>query len=337
MKPQRFFKMFIVGLLLISLFLGASHTLYADEIDPEEMSVAILLPGPRDDGGWSQAAYEGIKYLEEEYGIEGAYSESVDTPDAPEYIRGYAEQGYDWIIGHSFTFGDPIMDIAPEYQDIKFTVNSSNVTQDPNVSSFDYTPYETGFVAGIVAGLLTETNQVAMIGGLEIPPIINNLEGFEKGVEYVNPEAEAITLLTGISEDISQAQETATSLIEDGVDVLTADADQATYGVIYAAEEHDIYHVGMNRDQNEVAPDTVVTSALQNYYVAMEYIFKDIIEGDYGPQYYELGYPERAIDLASFHDFAEELPDEFFEELDTVLKELEGGEIDLEELPPHDN
>ncbi|MFW6030557.1 MAG: BMP family ABC transporter substrate-binding protein, partial [Halanaerobiales bacterium] len=158
---------FAIVLLLSGVVMAEDHS---------DMKVAVILPSARDDGGWSTTAYDALMELEENYGVEVAYSESVSNADAQEYILGYVNQGYDWIIAHSYTYGDIVKSIAPDYPETYFTVNSSDISQEPNVSSFNYTELQMGFLQGIVAGLITENDHVAAIGGKEIPPIIDSLD-----------------------------------------------------------------------------------------------------------------------------------------------------------------
>jgi len=271
--------------------------------------------------------------LKENYGVEVAYTESVSNTDAEEIIRGYAIQGYNWIIAHSFTYGDIVKGIAPDFPDIYFTVNSTNIYQEPNVSSFNYTPLQMGFLAGAVAGLLTETGKVAAVGGKEIPPIIDSLEGFAKGAKYANPDIEAITIITGNFNDPAQAKETALALIDRGVDVLMADADTASLGVIQAASERGVYYIGANSDQNPMAPGTVVTSALKLMSVAMDYIYNQIINGNFEPKHYSLGVKEGAVALAPYHEFEDKLPPEVKEKIEKILEDLANNNIDLANLP----
>ena len=331
-------KIILVSLIMIVSFTLLSGNFQMVSAAEEDFRIAIILPSPRDDGGWSQSAYDALMDFEDEYQeVSVSVSESVDNPDAPEYIRGYAEQGYDWIIAHSFTYGDIVKGIAPDYPDIYFTVNSTDIHQEPNVSSFNYEEYHMGFMQGVVAGLITDNDHVAAYGGQEIPPIITSTRGFEKGARYVNPEVEVIRVMTGNFEDIAQAQETANSFIEEGVDVLMADADQAGLGVLYAADEHDdVYAVGSNSDQYEVAPESVVTSGIKNYRAAVDYIYNEIMEGNFEPKFYELGLKEGAVDIAPFRNFAEKLSEEIQEEIFAIKEKVAEGEIDPHELPPEE-
>jgi basic membrane protein A and related proteins len=324
----------IVALLMVllsfNLFAGGQKETPKEE---GKFKVALILPSPRDDGGWSTTAYEGLMDLQKNYGLEVAYSESVSNVDAEEIIRGYAVQGYNWIISHSFTYGDIVKGIAPQFPDIYFTVNSSNISQEPNVSSFNYTPLQMGFLAGAVAGLVTESNMVAAVGGKEIPPIIDALEGFAKGAKYVNPDIDATTLMTGNFADVAQAKETGLALIDRGVDVLMADADTASLGIIQAADERGVLYVGANSDQNSVAPDAVVTSSLKRMTIAMDYIYNQIVDGNFEAKHYSLGVKEGAVSLAPYHGFESKLSGEVKEKIESLLKDLAENKIDLAGLP----
>ncbi|MEW6621760.1 MAG: BMP family protein [Bacillota bacterium] len=329
----------IALLVMVSLALvgcGGKTDNNAKALDGDQkkpLRVALILPSPKNDGGWSTTAYDALMALEKNYGVEVAYTESVKNTDAEEIIRGYAVQGYDWIISHSFTYGDIVKGIAPDFPNIYFTVNSTDIFQAPNVSSFNYTKTQTGFIAGVVAALITETNKVAGIGGKEIPSIIDYLEGFAKGAKYINPDIEVTTILTGNFDDPAQAKETAMAFIDRGVDVLTADADTASLGVIQASQERGIYHIGVNADQNSIAPNTVVTSALKRMTVAMDYIYNQIIDGKFEAKFYSLGVKEGAVALAPYYGFEDKLPQEVKDKINEILDDLANNKIDLANLP----
>ena len=335
-KRKGFLLVLMVLILSIGL-IGCGGDNNSEDTPPQDeektMKIALILPSPMNDGGWSTTAYNGLMELEANYGVEVAYTESVANTDAEEIIRGYALQGYDWIISHSFTYGDIVMGIAPDFPEIYFTVNSTNISQAPNVSSFNYTPLQMGFLTGAVAGLVTETNKVAAIGGKEIPSIIDALSGFAKGAKYVNPDVQVNTALTGNYNDPAQAKETTIAMIDEGYDVFMADADTASLGVIQGAAEKGKYYIGANADQSSIAPEAVVTSGLKQMKVAMDYIYNQIIDGNFEAKHYSLGVKEGAIDLAPYHNFEDKLSQEVKDQISQLLDDLANDRIDLKGLP----
>jgi basic membrane protein A len=324
--------MLVVVSMLVAACGGGAKTPGDSGGGEAEFKVALILPGPMNDGGWSATAYNGLKDLEKNHGVKIAFTESVSNSDAEEIIRGYALQEYNWIVAHSFTYGDIVKKVAQDFPDIYFTVNSTNIHQAPNVSSFNYAAMETGFLGGVVAGLITETNKVAAFGGKEIPPIIDYINSFAKGARYVNPDVEAIVQMTGNYDDPARAKETAIAIIERGVDVLSADAGPASLGHIQGAQEKGVYHIGVNADQNPVAPNTVVTSALKNYSVAMDYIYREISAGNFEPKFYSLGVKEGAVGLAPYHSFEDKLSQEVKGKIAEIIDDLKNDRIDLTKL-----
>ncbi|MEW5817310.1 MAG: BMP family protein, partial [Spirochaetota bacterium] len=202
-----------------------------------KLRVALLLPGPITDQGWNQLAYNALKAVEKEFNAEIAYTERTPASDYEEIFRGYAVAGYDVIMGHGFEFGDAAKKVGKEFPKQIFIVTSTNIFQAPNVASFRINDPQSGFVQGYIAALLTKTNKIGTIGGMEIPPVINQQKGFEAGAKYYNPNIEVVSALIGNFEDVAKAKEMAKAMYQAGADIIVADADEASLGIVEAARE----------------------------------------------------------------------------------------------------
>ena len=258
-------------LILAMLVVGCGSSQQAGGDSAEEpkgeektgLKVALMLSGPISDMGWNASAYEGLEQAEKDFGIETAYQESIAQSDIEEVFRGYAQQGYDLIIGHGFQFADTALKVATEFPDVKFVITSSNITQEPNLGSVNLDNVQQGFLMGAVAAIVSETNVVGGIGGQEIPPIKGSVVGFEQGAKHVNPDIKVLTALTGSNDDVAKAKETALAMIDQGADVVMTNANQAGLGSIEACKEKGVYAIGSNQDQNDMAPDAVVVSGIK--------------------------------------------------------------------------
>jgi basic membrane protein A len=232
--------------------------------------VAVLFPGLVDDQSWNQAGFEGLTRLEDE-GAEIAYTERVNQSQQVEVFRNYAQQGYDIIVGHGGEYMDAALQVAAEYPDLQFAVTNGNKGAD-NVTSFTLSYRDMGLLAGSLAGLMTESNKLAIVAGQEIPVALGAVEGFQEGVARVNPEAEVNVTYTGSWEDVDKAREAALALISDGADVVWHVLDAADAGVLSAAEDEGVMAIGLYGDQSELAPNAhigaVIADASELVYAA---------------------------------------------------------------------
>ncbi|QGP92758.1 Purine-binding protein [Neomoorella glycerini] len=298
-----------------------------------KFKVAALLPGPINDGGWNASAYDGIKKAEKELGAEIAYRESVPQSDFEEAFRAYASQGYNVIIGHGFQFGDAAKKVAKEFPKTTFLITDSRVSQEPNVGSYSVLAKQAGFLGGALAALMTRSGKVACVGGLSIPPVTDTIEGFKKGVKYVNPKVEAMTAITGSFEDVAKAKETARAFIENGADIIMHNADQAGLGVIQSAQEKKILAIGVIKDQSGIAPDTVFVSAYRNIADGIVYMLKQVKDGQFKAQFYPLGVKQNVVGLYWNSQLQSKVPPEVKTKIEQIINDLKEGKIDIDSLP----
>ncbi len=295
-------------------------------VEEEPLKVAALMPGPINDMGWNATAYNGLLAVEEKYGAEISYVESVASSDMEEVFRSFAMQGFDIIFGHGFEFGDTAEKVAADFPDINFVVVSSTISNGSNLGSVNFDSPQQGFLAGALAALLTETDVVGGIGGLDIPPIRQPILGFIAGAEYVNPDIDVRAVMTGSNEDVAKLKETAYAMLDDDADVIFALADQAGMGAIEATSELGAWSIGANVDQNERAPETVVQSIIKESPILYSYIVGKILDGTYEATAYKLGVAEDAIYLADWHGFDSQFP-EIVTEMEKIMSDLADGSI----------
>lgn len=324
----------LCSVLLISialLFTGCGGT--ADEGSVQESDgiykVALVLSGPVNDGGWNSTGYRGVVEAQDKLGFDLAFTENVDTSSQEEVIRGYASEGYHLIIGHGFQFGDAAMRVAPSFPDTFFLITSSDQhVQEPNLACAQMNYAQCGFIAGLVGAAITETNKVGAISGEDMPPVRIQNEYFQVGAKYFNPDIVTRSAFTGSFEDIGKAKETALAFIEDGVDVISANVNQATPGVILAVQERDVYYIGLNNDQYELAPGNVVTSVFQNWVTMFAYLIEKGMAGEIEADYYELGINEGAVEVAPFREFEDKFDTEKKQKVLDLIEKIKNGELD---------
>jgi len=218
-------------------------------------------------------------------------------------LRGYAEEGFDLVICHGFEYSQLASDIAPDYPDTYFYVSAKtpgDIEIAPNLQYVDQLEFEGSFLCGVLAGLMTETNVVGHVGGMEIPPQVANLAAYTLGAEMINPDVKVLGIITGTFVDAEKGREAALSLIGLDVDVLYQTADTTGVGAMAAAVDAGIYIIGYAGDMRDVAPDLVLTSNLVDIKRLIAWQVDRIEEGVFGGTVLRAGLASRVIDLAPF-------------------------------------
>ncbi|HMM31754.1 MAG TPA: BMP family protein [Clostridia bacterium] len=213
-------------------------------------SVAMVLSGLITDQAFNQYTYQGMMRAADELGIKTAYKESVTQDEQVEVIRQFAQAGYSIVIGQGGQFGEALAIVAKEFPDTQFIFSVGTETNDiPNLSAATVSYSHAGFIGGILAGLTTKTNKVAMVTG-EFYDNHRMMEaGFYAGVAYVNSAIETTAITTGDWSDPVKARESCMALIAQGYDVLFPCLDAAGAGVAAAAQDSkDVWVVGSVAD-----------------------------------------------------------------------------------------
>ena len=316
--------------LIAAVLLSACGTQEAAEPD-EAVKVALVLDGKIDDMGWNQAGYEGLAKAEEEHGVEVDYSEEVPIPDFEKALRDYATQGYDMIICHSSIAKDAVMNTAKDYPEISFLWTDGDETLD-NLAVIRPLAQEASYLAGMLAGEMTESNTVGMVGGIDIPSTHRSYAAFELGLKDVNPDAELLVNWIGSFLDVSAGKEAALSQIEAGADLIFGNGDGQNIGVLQAASEEEVLAIGAVRDQYEVAPNVVLTSVEWGFRDGISQVVGDFVAGEFEGQVYEIALDEGAA-LSPYHDNADKIPDDVKEMIEQKRQEILDGEFEVPDIP----
>lgn len=290
--------------------------------------VALCLSGASNDMGWCQVAYEGLLSLEENYGCEIAYTENLTPDDIEAAFADYAANGYDVVIGHGYEFGDPAMEVASQYPDVKFIVTEGEVSAD-NVASYVTDCEEGGYVMGMLAAAMSETGKVGYVGPIQGASLVKIMNGFEDGAKEINPDIEVMTAWTGSFTDVALGKEAAQAMIDNGADVIGHCANESGNGCITAAKEAGVYATGDSYDQNSLAPETVLSSSMYHISHVVELAFEDVLNGEYAGGIYHFGMADDAVSIADYHGLADKIPAEVKEMIETRVAEIKAGEFDV--------
>ena len=233
-------KKTIAILLVLALALTALTAQGAQEEKKDEIKVALIVADTVDDKGWCQAMYDGLVEAKAQLGdrMEFDYSEKMKPVDAGSIARQYVADGYDLIIAHGAQYKNMITELAAEYPDVSFSFGTSAEIAGENVFTYMPESEETGYLSGLIAGKITKSGIVGLVGPVDGGDAARYNRGFVLGVKAVNPAAKILVAHTGSFSDFVKAGELAATQIKSGADVLTGSSQQAI-GALRACAEYD--------------------------------------------------------------------------------------------------
>lgn len=288
--------------------------------------VAMLLPGEPNDKGWNQTGYEGLQLIHEKLGAKIDYTVAGAEADMEKAFRKYAGEGYEFVIGHGGEYIPAAEVVAKEFPRTKFAITSNYPGNNKNLGALSPRDGELGYLTGMVAALKTKTNKVAFIGGVAYPSMQEQATLFERGAKVTNPKVEVSIEWLDTWTDEAKAKQTAEAQIKAGADVLVGNADAAGLGVIKAAKNAGVYAIGWSLDQHDVAPDTILTSAIQRIPVLLLEGATLVQQGRWEGKQYKFGLHEGAQDLAPFYGL---LSPEEEAKVKSVKEDIMNGKIDV--------
>src|SRR5258705_7002555 len=281
---------------------AAAPTAPSAAAKPQPLKIAFAYVGPVGDGGWTFAHDNGRKAVEKEFGdkVQTSFVEKVpEAADAERVFRDMAGQGNKLIFGTTFGYMEPMLKVAADLKDVKFEHATGYKTAE-NLRTYDSRTYEGAYLAGVVAGGMTTTNVLGVVGSIPIPEVIRNINSFTLGAQSVNPKVR--TKVVWVNEWFNPPKETeaAQSMINGGADVLMQNTDSSA--VLQTAEKAGKYAFGWDSDMTAYGPKAHLASAVINwgpYYIKAT---RDALEGKWTTGRTWWGVKEGAIDLVSISD-----------------------------------
>ena len=255
---------------------------------------------------WVSRIHKALNAAKDRGEIEYVFSEKVANADYERVMREFAEKGNQLIVGESFAVETAARKVAKDYPKVSFLMGSSGKPQPPNFAVFDNYIQEPAYLTGMIAGGMTKSNRIGMVGGYPIPEVNRLMHAFMAGAKEVNPKVEFMVTFIGSWFDPPKAKEAAYAMIEKGADVLYAER----FGVSDAAKEKGKLAIGNVIDTQKDYPDTVVASALWNMEPTIETAIKAVKAGtfkadDYGQ--YSL-MRNKGSELAPLGTFSSKVP-----------------------------
>ena len=274
---------------------------------------------------WVSRIHKALNAARDRGEIEYVFSEKVANADYERVMREFAEKGNQLIVGESFAVETAARKVAKDYPKVSFLMGLSGKPQPPNFAVFDNYIQEPAYLTGMIAGGMTKSNRIGMVGGYPIPEVNRLMHAFMAGAKEVNPKVEFMVTFIGSWFDPPKAKEAAYAMIEKGADVLYAER----FGVSDAAKEKGKLAIGNVIDTQKDYPDTVVASALWNMEPTIDTAIKTVKAGsfkaeDYGQ--YSL-MRNKGSQLAPLGTFAAKVPADLQAKVKAKEKDMLDGKF----------
>jgi basic membrane protein A len=303
---------------------AASLVVTAPALAQAKLKVAAVYTVPFEQQ-WVSRLHLALKAAEARGEIEYKASENIANADYERVMREYATQGNTLIVGEAFAVEAAARKVAKDFPKVSFLMGSSGKPQPPNFSVFDNYIQEPSYLAGMIAGGMTKSNKIGMVGGFPIPEVNRLMNAFMAGAKEVNPKVEFSVTFINSWFDPPKAKEAAFAMIDKGADVMYAER----FGVSDAAKERGKLAVGNVINTQDKYPDTVVASALWQMEPSIDRAIKLAKEGkfvaeDYGP--YSM-MKHKGSSLAPLGTFEKKVPADLVAKVQAKEKDIRDGKL----------
>jgi basic membrane protein A and related proteins len=309
--------------------------------DNSAISFEIILPNPRGDRSFIDSAAAGAERAIAELGVKGTIIETAGTTEHDAAIRRAVQDKPNLIITIAVDSAT-IDEIVSEFPDQKFGAQETFFPETPdypNLALFNILTHENSYLAGIAAGMLTRTKKVGAVGGLDIPGINLFIVGFEEGVKSVCADCSVDRAYVGGFSDPVKAKELANGMYQGGDDILYQVAGRSGEGVLEAAKDTGNFAIGVDSNQDDLYPGTVIVSAMKRVDNAVFSFVSSVVDGTYAPGLQSVGLREgfaglswdvgvcsRTFDKSGPADLVEKLP-AVRAAIDAAREKILSGEI----------
>ena len=301
-----------------------------DSAKPAGFRVALLTPGPISDRSWNGGAYDGLLRIRDSLGASVSHIQTKTPGEFEENFRQYGAQGYDLVFGHGFEFQDAALRVGPEFPKTVYVATSGDRASSPNVAGMVFGFEDPSYLAGIVAGSMTKTGTIAVLGGTELPPVKSSFDAFARGARSVNPKVRVLSSFIGNWDDAAAGKEQALAQISQGADFIFQNADAAGLGIFQAARERKgVYVFGSNSNQNGVAPDVVIGSVVIDLPHAFLTVAREVKEKRFTARVIHLGTASQVVTYVPNPALDSIVPPQVRAAVDSVRARLVAGTLSV--------
>ncbi|MEM9563966.1 MAG: BMP family ABC transporter substrate-binding protein [Actinomycetota bacterium] len=293
------------------------------------LRIGVVAPSASNDLAFSQSMVDAVNLLAQERGLDVSVTDSTFVEsDAAAALRGYAEQGYDLVIGHGSQFGPSIQELAGQFPGIAFAWGTASDNFGlTNVYAYDAKAQEGGYVLGALAGILSGSNAIGIVGPLEVGDAALYVNGFQAGAQAERPGIRVDVDYIESFSDIGLAAQAANVHIDNGADVLSGSA-QMVVGAVDVAAQRGALWFGTQSNQASLAPEIVVASQVYRWDVLLRPILDDVAAGRSAGSTSSLTLANGGLVIEYNEGYA--LPAEARQRADQLVADIASGAI----IPP---
>jgi basic membrane protein A len=327
-----------VALALLSLLLPSGQ----DEPAPQGALVGtrvglVFDVGGRGDKSFNDAAYEGVHRGSRELGVSIELLEPSGAEDREAALRLFAARGFDLVIGVGFIFSSDVNEVARDFPKTKFACVDYAPPQDGNIPAnvvgLGFREEQGSFLVGAVAALLSKSKHLGFVGGMDIPLIHRFEAGYGAGMKHVCPSCELHIGYAGTTpeafRDPAKGKAIAISQIASEVDVIYHASGTTGHGVFEAARDASILAIGVDSDQHDEMPGTVVTSMIKRVDVAVFDTIQAVGEGRFKNGMAVFGVAENGVSYVNEGPHAAGIPASVKERVAKLRDQIAAGEISV--------
>ena len=307
----------------------------APEVAEVLSAVMVTDTGGVNDQSFNTITWAGLERAQTELGMETSYIESHQESDYDANLESALDQGNDLIWGVGFMMEDAVFAAAQANPDQKYAcVDVAFPEALDNLIGITFKDHESSYLVGYIAGKMTETNKIGFVGGMEGAVISRFHYGYMAGAKAANPDIEVFEQYAESFGDVAKGKAIANQMYQKGADIVFHAAGGVGIGVIEAAKESNKYAIGVDMDQNHLAPDNVITSAVKKIDNATVAVLKELQEGTFpGGTNESYGLKEGGVGIAD--TTSKLVPQDILDEVKEIEAKIISGEItvpaDLEE------
>ena len=318
-------KRFLFIMLSVVLVLGLSANVSAGA----KFKVAMVTDvGGVNDQSFNQSAWEGLQRTQKDFGINVAYKESKQDADYAPNMETLTDAEYNLIWGIGFLMGDAIKETAQINPDQKYAIiDFSYGDKTPkNVTGVVFQEEQPSFLVGYIAGKLTKTNKVGFVGGIKFSLIEKFEYGYMTGVKLANPKCAILSQYAESFTDAAKGKAITNNMYQQGADIVFHASGGVGDGVIEAAKEKGKWAIGVDKDQNFLAPDNVLTSAMKRVDNAIYDVVRMLKDGQWkGGDTVVYNLSNEGVGIAPTS--GKHVPASILKEVDQLIARIKKGEI----------
>ncbi len=343
-------KIFVIVALLALTIVALAACASPAAAPSAKLKVGLVTDvGGVNDKSFNQSAWAGVQKAQKDFGMDVKFIESKQPTDYEKNIDQFATEKYDVVVTVGFLMGDATASKAKQYPNIKFAIidnayfptkgdkNCPDTVKDcyadgglTNVTSLMFQEDQVGFLAGVLAGGMTKTGTVCTVSGMEIPPVVRYVVGFQNGAKWMKSDVKALNVYIPSFTDPAKGKETGQSMISQGCDVVFGVGGNTGNGGLLAAKEKNLMAIGVDVDQYNTYPEVasaLISSAQKNVDVAVYNFLKSVSDKSVKAGVNTANIQNGGVGLAPFHDWDSKIPQAVKDKITAAQAGLKDGSI----------